>query len=260
MFGNADRVFNQDLEKRARLQLNRALRKYDFLYGPRKKIRDLFGSALDKASKGWLGWGASTDQEKKEEMEADLKRSWSETHEAPVMRALTRFDLQVAERLANDESLDYIRRTALKGVESLDHVDIREHMREVVSRVDRVLKDELTRFEKGLSTKEEITLYGSYTVSALALLVAEVALGGGFGAVDVVLTGVIAPFIPKVALSAKVIDLLRDLGRRVDSVYQAGLKEILEERAQHYKDSFRELIPTENEIGSLELALKELKE
>jgi hypothetical protein len=260
MFEVVDKVFDKDLESRAKIQLTRALRRYDFLYGPRKKVSDLVGSALGKVTLGLWGWNESAGERKREEVEADLKRSWTKAHEESVMRAIVRFNHKIAELLAGAQGLSYLKDVASREVKMLDESDIRDHMSGVMLQVDSVLKEELEKFEKGLSTKEEITLYGSYTVSAMALLTAEVALGGGFGAVDVVLTGVVAPFIPKLALSAKVIDLLRELGKRVDGVYRDGLRGALLIQARLYEEAFLALSPGKENLDRLRELSDELSQ
>lgn len=259
IFDNAEKIFTKNLQDRAKRRLSKALRRYDFLYGPRKRVSDFVGVTLTKVSMGLVGWNRSSIEKKKEEIEAEFRRSWNEAHTKPAIIALDKFNLRVAQLLSTDNSLDHIRRVAGQQVKKLGKSDIQEHMEDVISRVDKVLKEELASFEKGLSKKEEITLYGSYTLSAMALLTAEVALGGGLGALDLVLTSVIAPFIPKMALNVKVYNLLKELGEKVDSVYKDGLREMLNEQAKLYKDCFKAFSVGPDKLADLENLKDELK-
>ncbi len=259
VFDKSEHIFTKDLQDRAKLQLSRALRRYDFLYGPRKRVSDLMGAALTKASMGLVGWRGSSIDKKREEIEAEFRRSWNEAHSKPVVIALDKFNLRVAELLSKDKGLDHIRRIAGEQVKKLGESEIQDHMEDVISKVDTVLKEELAGFEKGLSTKEEITLYGSYTLSAMALLTAEVAVGGGLGALDLILTSAVAPFIPKVALNVKVYNLMKELGEKVDAVYKDGLREMLNKQAELYKDSFKEFSVGPDKLKDLENLKNELK-
>jgi hypothetical protein len=78
--------------------------------------------------------------------------------------------------------------------------------------------------------------------------------------VDVVLTGVVAPFIPKLALSAKVIDLLRELGKRVDGVYRDGLRGALLIQARLYEEAFLALSPGKENLDRLRELSDELSQ
>jgi hypothetical protein len=105
-----------------------------------------------------------------------------------------------------------------------------------------------------------VKLYGSYTLWALVLITAEIVMGGGFTLLDALLSTVVVPFIPKWLLSLKVLDILRDIGERVDQEYRSILQSILEKRADLYTSEFRGLLPDAeplNRLRSLRMRLGE---
>jgi hypothetical protein len=117
--------------------------------------------------------------------------------------------------------------------------------------VEHLLEEEFTHFRKGLSFQDELKLYGSYTLWALLLITAEIVVGGGFTLLDALLNTVIVPFIPKWLLNLKVLDVLREIGRRVDEKHRRALNAIVEKQAELYVTAFRSLLPSEETMENL---------
>jgi hypothetical protein len=81
-------------------------------------------------------------------------------------------------------------------------------------------------------------------------------MGGGFTLLDALLNTVIVPFIPKWMVNLKVLDVLRDIGERVDRNHRAVLEGILEKQTDLYIELFQGLIPDNETLRQLE-TLKE---
>jgi hypothetical protein len=109
--------------------------------------------------------------------------------------------------------------------------------------VEHLLEAEFDRLREGLSTLDEIKLYGSYTLWALLLITAEIVVGGGFTLLDALLNTAIVPFIPKWLLKLKILDVLQEIGRRVDFEHRNALRGILERQANLYVREFSVLLP-----------------
>ena len=60
---------------------------------------------------------------------------------------------------------------------------------------------------------------------------------------DAILNSVIVPFIPKWLLNLKVLDVLREIGERVDREHRNTLRGILQEQAELYMEQFSRLVP-----------------
>jgi competence protein ComGC len=76
-------------------------------------------------------------------------------------------------------------------------------------------------------------------------------VGGGFTLLDALLNTVIVPFIPKWLLNLKVLDVLREIGRRVDEKHRRALNAIVEKQAELYVTAFRSLLPSEETMENL---------
>ena len=94
-------------------------------------------------------------------------------------------------------------------------------------------------------------LYGSYTLWTLLLLTAEIVVGVHFSLLDALLSTAVVPFIPKLVLSQKVLDLLIEIGGRIDGEYRSILRQILERQAQLYIGQFRGMLPDEESMRAL---------
>ena len=121
---------------------------------------------------------------------------------------------------------------------------------------EHLLEEEFNRFKDGLSRKDELKLYSSYTAWALFIITAEIVMGGGFTLLDALLNTVIVPFIPKWMVNLKLLDVLKDIGERVDRNHRAVLESILEKQANLYIELFQGLVPDNETLRQLE-TLKE---
>jgi hypothetical protein len=117
--------------------------------------------------------------------------------------------------------------------------------------IEHLLEEEFTRFKDGLSLKDEFKLYGSYTAWALFIITAEVVMGGGFTLLDALLNTVIMPFIPKWLLNLKVLDVLREIGERVDRKHRQVLNNILSQQAELYMSEFSGLLPDLQQMAQI---------
>ncbi len=114
-----------------------------------------------------------------------------------------------------------------------------------------MLEAEFEKFKQGLSTVDEIKLYGSYTFWALLLITAEVAIGGGLTLLDMVLNTAIGPFIPKWLLKLKIVDILREIGERIDHQRSEAVQDILKHQAENYKLAFLKLAPEKTSVDRI---------
>jgi hypothetical protein len=79
----------------------------------------------------------------------------------------------------------------------------------------------------------------------------EIAVGGGFSLLDALLNTVIVPFIPPWLIRLKLIDLLKEIGERVDSKHRDTMRKVLQEQSRLYKKKFRALLPDEEALSRL---------
>jgi hypothetical protein len=238
-----DALVTEDVESQIRNRLQSLLRKYDILFVPRMMVRravkEIFGTITDLFS-GFRHESAPSEKDIRIE---DLEQAMSAVRLKPLETAVAGLNLQVAEFLSSDKALEDLRNVARENVVRLGPEEIRSRYKEVFPGIEHLLEDEFTRFKNGLSTKDEFKLYGSYTLWALFIITAEVVMGGGFTLLDALLNTVIMPFIPKWLLNLKVLDMLREIGERVDQKHREALKGILSQQAENYVSAFSGLLP-----------------
>ncbi|MBI5251449.1 MAG: 50S ribosome-binding GTPase [Desulfomonile tiedjei] len=239
-----DALVTDDVEGQIRDRLQNLLRKYDILFVPRmlvrRAVREIFGTIADL-------FGESRHQSALSERDIrseDLEQTRSAVRLKPLESAVAALNLRVAEFLASDQSLEDLRRVARDTVPRLGADEIRSRYEETFPGIEHLLEMEFTRFKDGLSSKDELKLYGSYTLWALFIITAEVVMGGGFTLLDALLNTVIMPFIPKWLLNLKVLDVLREIGERVDKKNREALEQILTHQAQLYISGFSGLLPS----------------
>lgn len=253
MEGRLDMILTKQSEEHVRERLQGLLRKYDILFVPRMIVRNALQKVFQSVSEIlWTGLGnlsAQTD-EKSIRME-DLHQTRSAARLEPLETAVAKLNLQIAELLATDSNLDDLREIARQSVPRWDKETIRLLYEEAFPGVEHLLEGEFERFRHGLSRMDEIKLYGSYTAWALFLVTAEIILGGGFTLLDALLNTVIVPFIPKWMLNLKVVDMLREIGERIDQEHRKALKSILKRQAELYTAEFAGLLPPHEALDEL---------
>jgi 50S ribosome-binding GTPase len=254
MEAQLDAVVSENLESQMRERLQSLLRRYDILFVPRMMIRNtvrkVFHAITDRFS---FGSAASVDQDEEKEIRTeDFQETWSKARIKPLESAVANLNRDVAELLASDTSFDDLRLVAHQDVERMGPAEIRAHFDDAVQGVEELLESEFDQFKQGLSGWDEMKLYGSYTLWALFLVTAEVAVGGGFTLLDAVLGSVIVPFIPKWLVNLKVIDLLRNIGNRVNEEYRKTLRDILRNQAELYVNAFAGLTPDEEALQRIQ--------
>ncbi len=260
MEAQLDAILTKDLEIRIQDRLRALLRKYDILFVPRMIVRTAANRVVQFAlSRLRYGWGDSKveDEEKEFRME-DFRNTWSSVRLGPLESAVARLNRKTAEVLSSDAALDDLRRVALNDVKRLDPKEIRSLFDDAFLSMEGLLEKEFEGFRRGFSRWDEMKLYGSYTFWALLLVTAEVAMGGGFTLLDALLGGVIVPFIPKWLLNLKVLDLLRDIGEKVDRQYRDNLRRILHKQAQAYKSEFSGLVSGVETLNHIRMIRKNL--
>ncbi|MDQ7784454.1 MAG: GTPase [Desulfomonilaceae bacterium] len=248
-----DAVVTQDIEIQIRDRLKTLLRKYDILFVPRMMVRNtilrVFHSVADMVG---LGNGPQTPEDRGRQIRAeDLRAARSAAKLEPLQTAVAKLNLQIAQILSTDPGLDDFRRVARDDVVRWEPGKVQALYDEAFPGVEHLLEAEFNRFREGLSRTDEMKLYGSYTVWALFLITAEIIVGGGFTLFDAMLNTVIVPFIPKWLLNVKVVDLLREIGERVDRAHRDALHGILTSQADLYRTSFSNMVPTGEQTDRL---------
>ncbi|AFM27304.1 GTPase [Desulfomonile tiedjei] len=257
MEAQLDALVTEDVQAKIQQRLQGLLRKYDVLFVPRMMVRNailgVFGSLAKIFGDSYPEGAQSTEKDIRNE---DLEQARSAVRLRPLESAIADLNFRIARLLSADRSLQDLRSAAQTGVPRLGTVEIGELYDKAFPGIEHLLEEEFNRFKDGLSRKDELKLYSSYTAWALFIITAEIVMGGGFTLLDALLNTVIVPFIPKWMVNLKVLDVLRDIGERVDRNHRAVLEGILEKQANLYVELFRGLIPDNETLRQLE-TLKE---
>ncbi|MBI4965521.1 MAG: 50S ribosome-binding GTPase [Desulfomonile tiedjei] len=250
-----DAIVSDDIEVRSRERLQELLRKYDILFVPRMMIRNALKSIFRSVAELITGqWGGTRAQEDEKQIRSeDFEGTRAAVRLKPLESAVARLNLRIAELLSSDPTLQDIREVAREDVARWGSPKIQELYDQAFPGVEHLLDAEFNRLREGLSSADEIKLYGSYTLWALLLITAEIVVGGGFTLLDALLNTVIVPFIPKWLLKLKVLDVLRDIGRRVDEEHRTALRGILKKQANLYTERFSVLLPDAEALERLRL-------
>jgi hypothetical protein len=261
MEAGLDGVISDDVQTRVRDRLGRLLKKYDIFFVPRSWIRkavtsavgvvgDLFSFTLDKLS------GEDPEKAARDE---DFRETRAKVRLEPLEWAAASLNREIAELLASDTALEDLRSVAADAVPRWGLAELETRFDEAFPGVERLLESEFEKVRRGLSRTDELKLYGSYTLWALVLVTGEIVLGGGLSLLDAILGSVVVPFIPKWLLSLKVLDLLKEIGGRVNDEYRRILREILENQADLYIDEFKGLLPEREAVSDLASLERELR-
>lgn len=240
-----DAIVSEDLEAQIRDRLDGLLRKYDILFVPRMMIRNAVRSIFQSVGELFTGrWRESSVQEDEKQIRSeDFEGTRAAVRLRPLESAVAILNLRIAELLSLDQGLNDLREVARERVTRWDAQKIKEMYDQAFPGVEHLLEAEFDRLREGLSTLDEIKLYGSYTLWALLLITAEIVVGGGFTLLDALLNTAIVPFIPKWLLKLKILDVLREIGQRVDFEHRNALRGILERQANLYVREFSALLP-----------------
>lgn len=248
-----DAIVSEDIELRSRERLQELLRKYDILFVPRMVIRNALKSVFQSVAELFTGqWGVPTVQvDEKQIRTEDFQGTRAAVRLKPLESAVAELNRRIADLLSSDPGLQDLREVAREHVARWDGEKIQELYDQAFPGVEQLLDAEFNHFREGLSRVDEIKLYGSYTLWALLLITAEIVVGGGFTLLDALLNTVIVPFIPKWLLKLKVLDVLREIGRRVDDEHRRALLGILDKQANLYFDEFTDLLPDKEALERL---------
>lgn len=249
-----DAVLSPEVANRVQERLSTLLQKYDVLFPVRMFVRTVARKSLDfvwnLVSSG--GLERNSDAGERAILAQDLAATRAVANLAPLEYAVARLNQEIAEILKEDSNLEDLRAVALHDVPRLTDDALRSQFDERFPGVEHLLEEEFRRFrEGGLSPTHEAKLYGAYFFWALLLITAEVVLLGGSSWLDALLGPMIAPFIPKWLLGAKIRDVLREIGDRIDGEYRGILQGILEEQATLYTHEFRRLLPDDAALARL---------
>jgi hypothetical protein len=257
MEAQLDALVTEDVQAKIQQRLQGLLRKYDVLFVPRMMVRNailgVFGSIAKIFGDSYPDAAQSTEKDIRNE---DLEQARSAVRLRPLESAIADLNFRIARLLSSDRSLQDLRSAAQTGVPRLGTVEIGGLYDNAFPGIEHLLEEEFNRFKDGLSRKDELKLYSSYTAWALFIITAEIVMGGGFTLLDALLNTVIVPFIPKWMVNLKVLDVLRDIGERVDRSHRAVLESILEKQGNLYIELFRGLVPDNETLRQLE-TLKE---
>ena len=245
MEAQLDAIVSDDMEVQIRNRLQRLLRKYDILFVPRMMVRNAVKSLFSAVAEIFVSRnvGAMSQDDERDIRTEDFEAAKAVARLQPLEWATARLNLAIAEMLSSNPALEDLCQVALTDVPRWSREEIRAHYDAAFPGMEHLLEAEFNRFRDGLSRTDELKLYGSYTVWALFLITAEIVVGGGFTLLDALLNTVIVPFIPKWLLNLKVLDVLREIGERVDREHRNTLRGILQEQAELYAEQFSRLVP-----------------
>lgn len=246
MEAKLEAVLSNDIEVRMQERLQTLLKKYDIFFLPRMIVRNAIRKALGTIA-GLFFPVLDQPQHRgvAQERSEDLNATRSVVKLQPLEWAVARLNLEIGEFLSSDDALADLCRIAKNDIQRWGQAEISSLFDEAFPGVEELLKAEFDRLREGLSRTDEMKLYGSYTLWALLLITAEIVMGGGLTLLDVLLSSVVLPFIPKWLLSLKVLDLLKEIGRKVDVEYRHILGKILAKQAELYTGEFNGLLPDE---------------
>jgi hypothetical protein len=245
MEAQLDAIVSDDMEVQIRNRLQRLLRKYDILFVPRMMVRNAVKSLFSAVAEIFVSRnvGAMSQDDERDIRTEDFEAAKAVARLQPLEWATARLNLAIAEMLSSNPALEDLCQVALTDVPRWSREEIRARYDAAFPGMEHLLEAEFNRFRDGLSRTDELKLYGSYTVWALFLITAEIVVGGGFTLLDALLNTVIVPFIPKWLLNLKVLDVLREIGERVDREHRNTLRGILQKQAELYAEQFSRLVP-----------------
>ncbi len=248
-----DAVVSRQTESHIRERLQGLLRKYDILFVPRMMVRNALKKVFFTMAE-WLG-GPTADSPRLADERAiraeDLRETRAAARLEPLEAAIAKLNLKIAELLCADSLFDDLCRVVQADVPRWDRDKIRALYDEAFPGVEQLLEREFQQLREGLSGTDELKLYGSYTLWALLLITVEITVLGGSALLDALLGTVIMPFIPKLVLNAKVVDLLRDIGLRVEREHRETLRDILQRQAELYTQGLSHMLPGQEQIQGL---------
>jgi energy-coupling factor transporter ATP-binding protein EcfA2 len=247
MEAQLDAIVSDDLEAQIRSRLQGLLRKYDILFVPRMMVRHAVRTLFSAVVEIFVprGLGSAGQDDEKDIRAADFEATKAVVRLQPLEWATARLNLAIAEMLSSNPALDDLCQVARADVPRWSSEEIQARYDAAFPGMEHLLEAEFNRFRNGLSRTDEFKLYGSYSLWALFLITAEIVVGGGITLLDALLNTVIVPFIPKWLLNLKVLDVLREIGERVDREHRNTLKHILQEQAELYTEQFSSLVPEE---------------
>jgi hypothetical protein len=253
MEAQLDAIVSDDMEVQIRNRLQRLLRKYDILFVPRMMVRNALKSLFSAVAEIFVSRdvGAMSQDDERGIRTEDFEAAKAVARLQPLEWATARLNLAIAQMLSSNPALEDLCQVALTDVPRWSREEIRAHYDAAFPGMEHLLEAEFNRFRDGLSRTDELKLYGSYTVWALFLITAEIVVGGGFTLLDALLNTVIVPFIPKWLLNLKVLDVLREIGERVDREHRNTLRGILQGQAELYAEQFSRLVPGDTVLQDL---------
>jgi hypothetical protein len=244
---------SHEVEQKIQIRLGDILRKYDVLYVPRAALRSAVEKIVSTVRSSVFFSQRESDTSQSDTMSLIGKFAQNDCGgPLPQLDAsIAKLNLSVAEILLSTEEFSDFRRIVSDSCPRFTSEQIETFYQNAFPEVEHLLEAEFEKFKDGLSTLDEIKLYGSYTLWSLFLITAEITIGGGLTLLDVALNTVIVPFIPKWLLKLKIIDILRDIAQRIDDQRREALRNILRQQADVYIKIILDLAPSEEAILDL---------
>jgi GTPase SAR1 family protein len=244
---------SQEVEQKIQIRLGELLRKYDFLYVPRAALKSAVERIVStiRCSVFSTQTEIFTGQSDSTHLVKDLAENNCGGPLPQLEASIAKLNLHVAEILSSTEEFSDFRRIVSESCPKFTSEQIKTLYRDAFPDVEHLLEEEFEKFKNGLSTLDEIKLYGSYTLWSLFLITAEITIGGGLTLLDIALNTVIVPFIPKWLLKLKIIDILRDIAQRIDDQRREALRNILRGQADVYINIISDLAPDEEALNEL---------
>jgi GTPase SAR1 family protein len=244
---------SHEVEQKIQIRLGDILRKYDVLYVPRAALRSAVEKIVSTVRSSVFFSQRESDTSQSDTMRLIGKFAPNDCGgPLPQLDAsIAKLNLSVAEILLSTEEFSDFRRIVSDSCPRFTSEQIETFYQNAFPEVEHLLEAEFEKFKDGLSTLDEIKLYGSYTLWSLFLITAEITIGGGLTLLDVALNTVIVPFIPKWLLKLKIIDILRDIAQRIDDQRREALRNILRQQADVYIKIILDLAPSEEAILDL---------
>jgi hypothetical protein len=262
MLRATDNLIRSDLQGRIEDRLKTLLRKYDVFSLPRSMVRQAvktvfqtLGEVLVQGKRIFVdqpnaGQNGFTGILSETGIVADL---------TPLESAVSTLNRQIASLFGGVHGREDLRSIINQDVPRWGPEKIRELYGAAFPGIESMLEEEFEKLKAGLSTGDEFKLYGYSAATALILISVEIIVGGGFTLFDAVLDSAILPFVPKWMLDYKILNVLREIGERVDRAHKEALKGILWKQAKMYMDTLSNLAPDASAMAELAALEKRIR-
>lgn len=228
-----------------RPEIRRLFTRYDILAKPRWLIREVFLSPLRL-----LGF---VKESKPETHKGALLKVRKKIDLSPIETAIERFNRLVLEDLSPSDKHSPLFKALRQPRVVLNDEEIKQHISNEQDQLAAWLEDTFQRLSQGISKDKEWGIYYTSILWGVLIVSFEIAIGGGFSILDVVLDSAIAPFVTKGTVEIfayhEIQKVARELGRR----YQNGLLNVLRDQRDRYTDCLQALVTPGETLQALQL-------